>query len=99
MSTFSAILQALITVAKTDAQKLVLPLLANFLNSIATNPTEINIIAQLASFEAGLLAVLPTIEQDELKELSSILQTEATSLLNASSTPAKAVPAPTPASS
>jgi hypothetical protein len=90
MSTFSAILAALIAVAKTDAQKLVLPLLSNFLSSIANNPTEINIVAQLASFEAGLLAVLPTIEQDELKALSVILQTEATSLLSATAVPAKA---------
>jgi hypothetical protein len=89
---FSGILQTLIAVAKGDAAKLVLPLLANFLNSIATNPTEINIIAQLASFEAGLLAVLPQIGQDEIKALAAQIQAEATSLLTASAS-TTAVPA------
>lgn len=88
MSTFSTILQGLIAVAKGDAAKLILPLLSNFLQSIGNNPSEINIIAQLASFEAGVLAVLPTIGQDEVKELATLLQQEATQLLAAQPKPA-----------
>jgi hypothetical protein len=89
-ATFSSILATLIAVAKGDAAKLVLPLLANFLNSIATNPTELNIVAQLAAFEAGLLTVLPQIGQDEIKALAAQIQAEATSLLTASGSPSAA---------
>lgn len=82
----SAIIQQLIQLAKTDAKKLVLPLLANFLTSVGNNPSEPNLIVQLAVLEAGLLAALPQIEQDEVKELAQLMIAEAQTL----NAPAKA---------
>jgi hypothetical protein len=75
------ILTQLIAIVKADAAKSALPLLATFFTSIAGNPTAINIAAQLAKLEVGLLAALPGIEQDVLKEVAAIVSAEAQAAL------------------
>jgi len=77
----SAILTQLIAVAKADAGKLVLPALVTFLQGIASNPNALNLTVGLAKLNVDLLAALPTIGQDELKALSTLLATEAQTLL------------------
>lgn len=77
----SAIFSSLVAIAKADAAKAILPSLAAFFNSIATNPTEINIVAQLAQLQVSVMAALPGIAQDELKAIASLLSAEATALL------------------
>lgn len=72
----NAIIVQLLAIAKNDALKSVLPLLAQFFTSISTDPTALNIAAQLASLEVGILAALPGIAQDELKGLADIVNTE-----------------------
>lgn len=77
----SAIIAALVAVAKADAAKGLLPVLATFFNSVATNPTEINFVVQLSQLQVAVLAALPGIAQDELKTIATLLNTEAQALL------------------
>jgi hypothetical protein len=93
---FATVVTALVNVAKLDTSKTVLPLIGNFVNSLAMNPNELNLVVQLASLEAGLLAAVPGIEQDELKELATLIQQEATALLapSVAANPAKAANTP-----
>lgn len=77
----ASIISSLVAVAKADAAKAVLPALAAFFNSVATNPTEINFVAQLAQLQVAVISALPGIAQDELKALATILNNEAQALL------------------
>ena len=79
--TLSQIIASLIAIAKADAAKEALPALAAFFTSFSSNPTAINMVAQLAQLEVSLLAALPGIEQDVLKELATLVNTEAQALL------------------
>lgn len=83
MNNLGQILEQLIAIAKADAAKAALPLLATFFSSIASNPTTINVTVQLAQLQVGLIAALPTIEQDLLKQIAALLNTEAQTLLHA----------------
>jgi len=78
----SGLIAPLISLAKQDTAKLIVPLVVTFLQNIAANPNELNILAQLGKLEADVLAALPTIEQDELKALATLLSTEAQALLS-----------------
>jgi hypothetical protein len=78
----SEALQQLISLAKTDALKAALPALATFLSNIAANPSGLNIAAQLAKLQIDLITALPGIEQDLLKQIATIIQTEAQALLS-----------------
>jgi hypothetical protein len=79
----AAILQQLIAIAKMDAAKTALPAIAAFFNSIASNPTAINVTVQLAELQVALIASLPTIEQDILKQIASVISTEAQTIATA----------------
>lgn len=79
----SQILAQLIAIAKTDINKELLPILAAFFTNISTNPTTINITAQLAKAEVDLLATLPSIGQDVLQQLAQLVNAEAQQLLTA----------------
>jgi hypothetical protein len=81
MTPVSAALKSLLAVAKADAAASVLPLIVSFTNSIAANPTAVNVVAQAAKFQVSILAVLPTLEQSELAAIAGIINTEATTLL------------------
>ncbi len=75
------IISQLVAIVKLDAAKSALPLLAAFFTSISVDPTAVNITAQLAKLEVDLLAALPAIEQDVLKELAALVSAEAQALL------------------
>lgn len=77
----SQILTQLLALAKTDAAKTVLPLLQAFLTSVVANPTQLNLVAQVAKFEADFLAAIPGIGQDILKDLAQLVNAEAELLL------------------
>lgn len=77
---FSALIKDLVTVAKQDAGKVILPLIINFINAIAANPTKLVIVVQLAKLQADVMAAMPEIAQDELKTLASFLSQEALAL-------------------
>ena len=79
----SQVLEQLIALAKTDALKAALPALATFLTSISTNPTAINIVAQLAKLQVDLIGALPGIEQDVLKQIATTIQGKAQELVTA----------------
>lgn len=76
------IFQMIVQVAKNDATKSILPHVSAFLNSVASNPTAINFVAQLAQLQAQILADLPAIEQDILKQIATTVATEAAALAN-----------------
>lgn len=67
----SALFQAIINIAKTDALKPGLPALAAFFNTVAANPTAVNFTLALTKLEADLLAALPGVEQDILKQIAA----------------------------
>jgi hypothetical protein len=89
------ILSQLIAIAKTDLNKQLLPVIATFFNSIATNPTAINITAALAKAEVDLLAALPSIGQDVLSQLAGLVNAQAQTLLTTVTAPAVVIPAKT----
>ena len=77
----SQVISQLLAIVKADAAKTVLPLLAAFFSSVAGNPTAINLAAQLAKLEVDLLAALPALEQEALKELATLVSVELQALL------------------
>jgi len=80
----SALLTSLIALVKADANKAALPAIATFFTNIASNPSSINIVAQLAKLEVDLIAALPGIEQAVLQQLATTLNTEAQALVPSS---------------
>ena len=96
MSTLSIsqIASQLIGIAKADVAQDILPAAATFFNSLAANPSKLNLAVQVAVLEGAVLQALPKIETDELKALATVLTTEASAALSASaSTPATAAAA------
>jgi len=81
-------IEQLIALAKADALKVALPALANFLTAIATNPTGLNIVAQLGKLEVDLIAAAPGIEQALLSQIASTIMTEAQAELTKVAPPA-----------
>jgi hypothetical protein len=77
----SQLVQSLLEVARSGAGPKLLVLITEFTNSIAANPTQLNVVAQVAQFEVGALAILPGLAQSELAALASIINAEATKLL------------------
>ena len=73
----SAIITQLVAIAKADAAKDILPLLAQFFTSIAANPSAVNVTLQLTQLNVSILATLPTIATDELKALAAIVNAAA----------------------
>lgn len=80
MSTFTDDLAALKAVATSDLFKLDAPPLLAFLQSVAANPTAINIAAQEIQLVAALTGSIPTIGQDLLKEMATLLSSAITTL-------------------
>lgn len=76
----SQVFASLLAIAKADAAAKILPLLATFLNSVASNPTALNFAAQASILNVGIIGALPGIAQDELKALAGLVNNEITSL-------------------
>lgn len=77
----SAVAQSILAIAKADAAKTILPLIVTFTNSIATNPSAVNVAAQVAAFQFGAVAALPGLAQAELVALAGLVNAEAQALL------------------
>ena len=75
-STFGALFQSIINAVKGDIIKDALPVLNNFFQSITSNPSQANIIAQALALQVNLLAALPNLESDVAKDIAQILQAE-----------------------
>jgi hypothetical protein len=71
---------AVLTVIKDDTLKLALPIILSFLQNVESNPSQLNIVAQVTSLEAQLLAALPNLEMAVVKDVVAIIQTEITAL-------------------
>ena len=83
------LIDQLIAIVKADAAKTILPLLANFFTSIAANPNELNITVQLTKLNVEVLAALPGLEQDVLKQIASTISTWANAAAAVAATPPK----------
>jgi hypothetical protein len=77
----SDVISGAVALAKTDAQKAALPLLATFFTSIAADSSAVNIMLQLAKLNASLLAALPSIERDVLASIANQVQAAAAALV------------------
>jgi hypothetical protein len=75
------IFSQIIAAAKLDEEKALLPLIAATAMNIATNPTGINIVAQGTQLLQGAIAAQPNIGQSLLKDLATVINTEAQALL------------------
>jgi hypothetical protein len=73
---FGTILKSLITIAKNDAIKDILPVLLAFGNNIASDTSELNIAAQLLKLQTDLLAAAPGLIKDEVKDINALLQAD-----------------------
>ncbi len=70
MSGIGSFFSNLWTTIKTDEEKALLPALATAVNSVAANPTEINLIAQGNALLAAAIAAQPAIAQSLIGELA-----------------------------
>jgi hypothetical protein len=88
----SQLLQGLLGAFRANAGPELLALITSFNNSLAANPTQINVVAQSSKFVVGVLAIIPGLEQSELLALAGVINTEAAKLLTpvAVATPAAA---------
>lgn len=73
---FGTFIPTLLQFIKTDALKLAAPALGAFFTSIGANPSKINVMNQLILLEASLLADLPQLEQDTIKQIGAFVQSE-----------------------
>jgi hypothetical protein len=92
MSLITDLLDAQLAILRSDFAKDLLTPIQQANNLIASNPTELNTIAQGQKILADLIAEGPTVLQDEVKELATWLNTE---LQQLAAPPA--IPAATPA--
>lgn len=83
---FQQIWATMQVVFKTDAATMLLPPIAKFFNSIAGNPTALNIAVAAAQLNVEVMAALPTIGQDELKAIATLIN----NAVQAAATPPKA---------
>lgn len=76
-----ALLQQILTAVKNDALKTALPIINNFFQSVSANPSQSNIVAQLAALQVNLLAAIPNLEESVAKDVATIMQTEVNTLV------------------
>lgn len=78
-----AVFKELLAAAKADEGKALLPLIGAAATSLATNPTAANGVVQGSKLLADAIAAQPNIGQDILKDLATVVNTEAQLLLAA----------------
>ena len=78
MSSTSDFISSLLTFVKTDAMKLAAPALGTFFTSVGNNPSTLNIANQAVLLEASLLADVPQLEQDIIKQIGAFVQSQLT---------------------
>lgn len=89
----SPFVQQLITIAKDDVAKDLLPAAAAFCTSLASNPSKLNLAIQVGALEVAAFKALPDIEKDELTALAQVFTTEAEAAIAAAPGAAPAVAA------
>lgn len=70
------LLQAIFNVAKNDLIKDALPALNKFFQSVAATPGTLNLAVQLAALQVDLLAAIPKLESDVVKDISVLIQAD-----------------------
>lgn len=81
-----SVFKELITSAKSDAEKELLPLIATAATNLAANPTSLNIALQGNLLLVGAAAKLPTIGQEVLQQLAAVVNAELESAIAATAT-------------
>lgn len=76
MSNISTVISDLIATVKADEAKVIQAPLAAFFQSISTNPSALNIAAQVALFNAQFVAAQSGVEQSILAQLASVVSTQ-----------------------
>lgn len=76
-------------IIKADENKVLLPALAKFFNSVAGNPTAINFAASLAQLNVDVLAAQPNIAQQALAAIAAVVNQAAQNALNPPAAAAK----------
>ena len=76
VTSFGQALQDILNVLKGDTLKVALPVLNQFLASVISNPSQLNIVAQASALQVNLLAALPTLESDVASDVAKILQAQ-----------------------
>lgn len=74
--------KAELAVLKSDFVKDVVPILQTANNIVASNPTVLNLIAQVQSVKVQIMALEPQVLQDEIKALDVWLAAELNALAN-----------------
>ena len=87
------LIESIITVVKTDAVATGLPVVNNFFQSVAANPSTSNVAAQLAALDVNLLAAVPNLEAAVTKDIAALLQTEVQALAAQTEAPPTTAPA------
>lgn len=85
----TAFLNQVIAFAKNDVLKAALPIISQFLTNVSSDPSTLNITAQLVALEGNLLAALPSTEAQVIKDINAVLQQQIAAL-QAASTQGKA---------
>lgn len=88
MSLITDLLDAQLAIVKSDFAKDLLTPIQQANNLIASNPTEINAIAQGQKILTDLIAEGPTVLQDEVKALATWLNTRLQTLATPAAKPA-----------
>jgi hypothetical protein len=95
VSLITDLLDAQLAILRSDFKNDLLPPIQQANNLIASNPTEINLIAQGGKILQDIMAEGPTVLQDEAKGLATWLNGQLQQLANPP--PAPVAPAATPA--
>lgn len=90
MSILTDLFDAQLAVLKSDLAKTLVPQIQQANNLIASNPTELNLVAQAQAIVVNAEADAPGILQDELKALASWVNTQLQVLANPPPAPAPA---------
>lgn len=96
MSLLSDLFDAQLAVLESDAAKDLLPVVQKSINSIAANPTVLNVLAQADLIAVTARAELPKLAQDEIQSLANWVNLKLQQL--AAKAPVAAPPVPAPPS-
>lgn len=81
------IFSSLVTSAKLDAERELLPLLANAATNLAANPSALNAAAVGSQLMVDAIAKFPTLEQNLLKDLATEINAQVQAALAATPKP------------
>lgn len=76
MATAASIAETLFNDLMADALPQVVPLVENFMTSMAANPSAINLATQLTILQSSLLGVQPTILSAWVKQVNALVNAQ-----------------------